>query len=180
MPERLRRVSTLTSTPGRTAERKAVDGFTQVAIDYSPPLLGYIARRIDRFESAPEVLNDVLLVAWKKRNQLPSDPERIRMWLFVAARNCLRNYEKSSNRRRAHECPLEDLVESIAPNNDEFAQEIRALVRGLPEKYKELVMLIHWDGFTITAAAELLKVSDSTARTRYARARARLRNALEA
>lgn len=180
MREHRGRVSTLTSTPGRTTSIEDVDGFTQVAIEHSPALLGYIARRIDRFESAPEVLNDVLLVAWKKRHQLPADPEKIRMWLFVTARNCLRNYVRSSNRRRAHEAPLEDLVECIKPSNDEFAHEIRALVVGLPGKYKELVMLIHWEGFTIAAAAEMLTLSDSTARTRYARARVRLRNALEA
>jgi RNA polymerase sigma-70 factor (ECF subfamily) len=170
----------VTATPERTAERSAAGGFEKIAVEYSPAILGYVARRIGNIDSAPEVLNDVLLVAWRKRDQLPSDPERLRMWLFVTARNCLHNYERSSNRRRAHESPLAELVEAITPNHDEFAEEIRALVLALPRKYRELVMLIHWEGFTIAGAAELLRLSDSTARTRYARARARLRAALEA
>ena len=39
-------------------------------------------------------------------------------------------------------------------------------------------MLIHWDGLTIIEAAELLGLNASTARSRYAAARASLREAL--
>jgi RNA polymerase sigma-70 factor, ECF subfamily len=39
-------------------------------------------------------------------------------------------------------------------------------------------MLIHWDGFTIVEAAELLGLNASTARSRYAAARQILREAL--
>lgn len=39
-------------------------------------------------------------------------------------------------------------------------------------------MLVHWDGFTLLAAAELLGVNASTARSRYAAARETLRAAL--
>ena len=39
-------------------------------------------------------------------------------------------------------------------------------------------MLIHWDGLTITEAAELLGLNASTARSRYAAARTTLRQAL--
>jgi RNA polymerase sigma-70 factor (ECF subfamily) len=39
-------------------------------------------------------------------------------------------------------------------------------------------MLIHWDGMTVTQAAELIGLNPSTARTRYAAARSALREAL--
>ena len=39
-------------------------------------------------------------------------------------------------------------------------------------------MLIHWDGVTVAQAAELIGLNASTARTRYAAARAALRDAL--
>ena len=39
-------------------------------------------------------------------------------------------------------------------------------------------MLIHWDGFTIVEAAEILQDQPSTARGRYAAARTALRDAL--
>lgn len=39
-------------------------------------------------------------------------------------------------------------------------------------------MLAHWDGFTIPAAAQLLKITVSTARGRYQRAKITLKAAL--
>jgi RNA polymerase sigma-70 factor (ECF subfamily) len=39
-------------------------------------------------------------------------------------------------------------------------------------------MLIHWDGFSVVEAAELLGLNPSTARGRYAAARTALREAL--
>lgn len=155
------------------------DTFTELAVALSPALLGYIARRVRRHDAAPEVLNDTLLVAWQKRGRMPSDPQRARMWLFVTARNCIRNHERSANRRAAHEAPLGELAEAITVNTDAAAAEVRALVLALPPKYRELVVLVHWDGFPLVEAAELLHMSASTARTRYARARERLRSAIE-
>lgn len=154
------------------------DAFTTLAAEHSPALLGYIARRVSVRESAPEVLNDALLIAWQKRARLPLDPEQARMWLFVVARNCIRNHERATRRRHVHESPLDELADVIVAN-DESGADVRSLVLALPPKYRELVMLVHWDGFTIVAAAHLLGVSDSTARTRYGRARERLRAAIE-
>ena len=39
-------------------------------------------------------------------------------------------------------------------------------------------MLIHWDGFSVAEAAEILGLNASTARGRYAAAREQLRQAL--
>jgi RNA polymerase sigma-70 factor (ECF subfamily) len=52
--------------------------------------------------------------------------------------------------------------------------EVRDAVRRLPQAQRELVMLVHWDGFSIRDAAEVLGVNPSTARSRYAAARASL------
>lgn len=101
------------------------------------------------------------------------------MWLFVTARNCIRNHERSANRRRVHESPLSDLLDAIELNFEDEGEEVRALVRALPEKYREVVTLVHWDGFPIVEAARLLNISASTARTRYLRARERIKLELE-
>jgi DNA-directed RNA polymerase specialized sigma24 family protein len=56
---------------------------------------------------------------------------------------------------------------------------VRRAVESLPDDLRELVVLVHWDGFTVPEAAQLLHVRESTARGRYQRARIRLRAALE-
>ncbi|MDS0246959.1 RNA polymerase sigma factor [Microbacterium aurantiacum] len=45
-------------------------------------------------------------------------------------------------------------------------------------KTRELVMLVHWDGFSIASAARRLSMNESTARTRYGRALQRLEREL--
>lgn len=57
---------------------------------------------------------------------------------------------------------------------------VRDAVLRLNAAQRELVMLIHWDGFTIVEAAELLGLNSSTARGRYAAARETLKDALTA
>lgn len=55
---------------------------------------------------------------------------------------------------------------------------VRDAVLRLHDAQRELVVLIHGDGFTIVEAAELLGVNPSTARSRYSAARETLRQAL--
>ncbi|WP_275403788.1 sigma factor-like helix-turn-helix DNA-binding protein [Nocardioides jishulii] len=52
------------------------------------------------------------------------------------------------------------------------ATAVRDAVLRLHAAHRELVMLIHWDGFTVTEAAELLGLNASTARSRYSAAAA--------
>ncbi|MCS5717758.1 ECF-type sigma factor [Herbiconiux sp. CPCC 205763] len=49
--------------------------------------------------------------------------------------------------------------------------DVRASVQALPDGQRELVMLIHWEGFTLPEAARIVGIRESTARGRYQRAR---------
>ena len=55
---------------------------------------------------------------------------------------------------------------------------MRDAIGRLSSAQAELVRLIHWDGFAIVEAAQILSIRPSTARTRYQRARADLKTAL--
>ena len=44
---------------------------------------------------------------------------------------------------------------------------------------REIVRLVHWDGFTLSEAAQHLRLRLSTTRSRYYRARDRLKQLLE-
>ncbi|WP_363432020.1 sigma factor-like helix-turn-helix DNA-binding protein [Microbacterium sp. LWH3-1.2] len=44
---------------------------------------------------------------------------------------------------------------------------------------RELLILIHWDGFNIAQAARVMGLNQSSARTRYSRAKQRLTTQLE-
>ncbi|QEO09538.1 RNA polymerase sigma factor [Protaetiibacter larvae] len=150
----------------------------------SGDLLGYLVRRVSPAEDAADLLGEALLIAWRRRRELPDDPERARMWLFGVARRVLANHHRGVRRRLAlaERLHLElagfAAAQSGDPADSDEGREVRAAVAALPDELRELVMLVHWDGFGIGEAAELLGVNASTARTRYQRARGLLAAAL--
>ena len=142
-------------------------------------LLAYFERRASDRADAADMLGELMLQAWRRTEALPDEPERQRMWLFTMARHVLANHRRSARNRHA-------LVEKVAGRTSRSgrrrasarAADVRDAVRRLPEQQRELVMLVHWDRFTIVDAAELTGTNPSTARSRYAAARIALQEAL--
>lgn len=101
------------------------------------------------------------------------------MWLFTIAANVLANHRRSRSRRLALADSVRQQI-ALGQTSSDFAESVavRDAVLRLRDAHRELVMLIHWDGFTILEAAEILGVNPSTARSRYGVARAALRQAL--
>ncbi|WP_416347684.1 RNA polymerase sigma factor, partial [Cryobacterium sp. 10I1] len=53
--------------------------------------------------------------------------------------------------------------------------DVRRALEVLPRNQRELIRLVHWDGFSIIDAARISGIRESTARGRYQRAKAQLR-----
>lgn len=145
----------------------------------APDLLTYFERRTVTTDDAADLLGETMLQAWRRVDQLPAIMERQRMWLFTIAAHVLANSRRSSRRRNALTARLRQTLRDSPPAPDAAAgNEVRDAVLRLHAAQRELVMLIHWDGFSIVEAAELLGINPSTARGRYAVAREVLREAL--
>jgi RNA polymerase sigma-70 factor (ECF subfamily) len=151
-------------------------------------LLRYFRRRVDEPEDAADLLGRTLLALWENARKVPAADEAARMWCFGIARNLLREHYRSATKRTSIANALRDYLSDSASvgesadtvlDSDLQAQSVRRAVRRLDERSRELVILIHWDGFSIAQAARLLSMNASTARTRYGRALHRLRNELD-
>lgn len=145
----------------------------------APDLLRYLERRLGR-EDAADALAEVMVSAWRRSDSMPTDVEQSRMWMFGIARNVLANTVRGERRRSR----LGDRLRAVlvaapqvgVPSDDGI--ELRDAIARLPADQAELVRLVHWEGFSIAAAGEILGVPASTARTRYQKARNDLRQAL--
>lgn len=147
--------------------------------DASTDLLVYFERRLTDREEAADLLGQTMLTAWRRVEKMPADAERQRMWLFVIAANTLSNHRRTWQHRVALADRLRAHLAASAPASEVGdALGVRDAVLRLHDAQRELVMLIHWDGFTIVEAAEILSVNPSTARSRYASAKEALRQAL--
>jgi RNA polymerase sigma-70 factor (ECF subfamily) len=142
-------------------------------------LLAYLERRIDPRADAADVLSETFMVAWKKAGKAPADEVGGRMWLFAIARNMLLNAHRSTRRRLAVGARLRQELEQPLADTDNLDElVVREAVGQLPESLRELIELVHWEGFSLVEAAQITGVSSSTARSRYAAAKQRLRAAL--
>ncbi len=141
----------------------------------SVDLLAYFQRRVAVREDAADLLGETMLQAWKRADALPDGDERRRMWLFTIASNVHANHRRAAVRRSALVEQLRGVL-ALVPDKGgpEEAVAVRDAVRRLPPGQRELVMLVHWEGFTLAQAAEVMNINASTARSRYAAARASL------
>lgn len=147
---------------------------------HGPDVLTYLCRRAGE-DDAADVMGQTLLTAWRRVRDLPADDTRARMWLFVTARNTLANHHRAHRRRLRATEKLRDHLRTHTPRDpsgDADVDNTRQAVDGLPAPLRELVVLVHWDGFSLTEAAELTGASASTTRSRYARARRLLHDQL--
>jgi len=160
-----------------TVDRRVeVRGFLSQNAD---DLLAYFERRVHVREDAADLLGETLLQVWRRHDALPDDATRQRMWLFTIAAHVLANHRRSGRRKVALANRLRDQV-SVTPMQPDLGEQaaVRDAVLHLHDAHRELIMLIHWDGFNVVEAAEVLGLNPSTARGRYAAARTALREAL--
>lgn len=144
-------------------------------------LLGYFERRTESADDAADLVAETMLQTWRRAAAVPVDDcTAQRMWLFGVATNVLANHRRASRRRSALAARLRNVAAEPASREDPAeGVAVRDAVSRLPGAQRELVMLVHWDGFTLAESAEILRINPSTARSRYAGARAMLRQAME-
>lgn len=143
-------------------------------------LLQYFVRRCDSRDDAADLLSDTMLVAWRRSKDVPADKLAARMWLFGIASKTLLNQRRTLRRRTALAERLKLHLQGTGSSTPDTGETlaVRDAVHRLPHAQRELVILIHWDGFSIAEASEILGLNASTARSRYSAARASLRSSL--
>ncbi|MGY1815788.1 RNA polymerase sigma factor [Blastococcus sp. SYSU D00820] len=148
-------------------------------------VLGYALRRSATREDALDVVAETFAVAWRRRADLPVDPDQARPWLFGIARLCLANAVRSSTRADRLGARLaEAFADTVVPDPSAASERraenrlVRAALGRLSAEDRELLTLVAWEGLTPAQAAEALGLAPGTARVRLHRARTRLRAAL--
>ena len=170
-----------------TMHRPPADGelFELVYRTAGTAVLGYALRRCESREDALDVVAETFTVAWRRRADMPADPDEARPWLFGIARRCLANAARSSTRAsRLGQRLAEFLPPGAVPDPASLherstdAGAMREALRGLSDDDRELLTLVAWEGLTPARAADVLGLTAGAARVRLHRARARLRAAL--
>lgn len=140
-------------------------------------VLGYLARRVDDPADAADLLSDVMLVAWRRRGDVPAAPAD-RPWLYGVARHVLANHHRSTRRRSAAVERLRAAVEQVIPAPQTEAVDVRRVLATLDPVDREILTLNAWEGLTSAEISRVVGLPSSTVRTRLARTRTILRDQL--
>lgn len=154
------------------AQPEEAAAFESVVAGVWVPLQRYLRRRTDP-ATAEDVLGDVLLVLWRRRDQVP--PEAALPWCYAVARGCLANARRSDDRRLRLVRKLVDEPPRPEPSDDPVLDEALA---ALPAADRELLRLWAWEGLTPREIAVVLDITPNAASIRLHRATKRLRAAL--
>jgi len=131
-------------------------------------------------EEAKDLTQETYVRVWERLQSGREQVVNIRAFLFTVARNLIKDYYKRKKPVLAHTLPegmMEEIpTESTAEVQAESKLALKAL-EGLPDVYRETLMLHFIEGYSIGEVAELLKERPNTISVRVKRGLEKARDA---
>lgn len=138
-------------------------------------------RYLGKAEDAADITQEVFLRAWRHINSL--DPNRaVFPWLFRITRNlCINKCKKRSSTEIGLEFPEHTMGKDAVEENvlaKEAQKEVKDAILNLPDKYREIIILKHYDECSYEEMAEILDIPKGTVMSRLYNARKMLKERL--
>ncbi|MFD2766908.1 RNA polymerase sigma factor [Micromonospora eburnea] len=154
------------------------DWFTSLYATHYPDIVRYGLRRLPNADAATELAQDVFIVAWRRRSEVP---ERPLPWLYAVARHTVANRWRHG-RTVPTLLPLAEADQVpagfVEPDAMAPVLDLHRALRELPEADQEILRLVGWEDLSVADAAVAMGCTRSAAAVRLFRARRRLRSAL--
>lgn len=178
----------------RTTTGDIADRFHQTIVPHLDASYNF-ARFLSRdAEAAEDIVQEAFLRAYRHFDGYRGgDP---RAWLFSIVRNCYRAWRQEGRRKAHYELPIADerdddqpAAHAIASDEDtpemamihkSDAERVRAVIRGLPEAMREILVLRELEDLSYRQIAEIIGVPIGTVMSRLARARREFSEAWQA
>ena len=123
---------------------------------------------------AEDVTSDVFLKYMESKKVFENE-EHIKAWLLRVTINTSRSVFSSSWFKKT--VPLEETLEGAGIPEEE--SEVYLAVMNLPEKYRTVIHLFYYEGFSVLEIADILNSKESTVKSQLLRARALLKDSLK-
>lgn len=143
--------------------------FEQLVAATYEPLQRYLLRRTDA-ATADDVLGNVLLVLWRRLDDVPADAAL--PWAYGVARGCLANAVRGALRQERVARRLHLERPPVEPEPDE---RLHAALEAIPEADRELLRLWAWEQLAPAELAGVLGISANAASIRLHRAKQKLK-----
>jgi len=145
--------------------------------EFSAKLGQFIRARVADPATAEDILQDVFVKLQSHLNEF-RDPPKVQGWLFLVARNAIIDHYRTRKKTTA----VSEAFPTEPPESDLEMEELKILFRrivyGLPEPYRDALVLTEFEGLTQEELAKRLGISLSGAKSRVQRGRELLKERL--
>jgi len=136
---------------------------------YAPALYGVVVRIVQSEEIAQDVMQDAFVKIWKKGTTYDSTKGTLFTWLLNITRNTAIDKIRSAGFRKSGENQnidnhVHNKVSSRGTNPDEIG--VKELLNNLDDKYRDIIDMIYFRGFTQKEVSEELDIPLGTVKTR--------------
>jgi len=158
------------------------EAFSEMFRTYDKRIYLTALRFLGNRDEAADITQEVFIRAWKNLGRL--DPSRpVFPWLFRITRNlCINRVKRKSGSEAGLEFPeLQPGCESVERDvmRNESRLEVRTAVLSLPDNFREIIILKHYDECSYDEMAEILGIPKGTVMSRLFNARKMLKQKLE-
>lgn len=147
---------------------------------YAPRLMRFLQRLLRRQQTAEEVLNDTMMVVWRKAASFNGD-SKVSTWVFAIA------YRKALKAMKGLDDPVEsddDLLEAPQPGPEALLMQEQStallweIIGRMSADHRAVIELTYYHGYTYREISEIVGCPVNTVKTRMFHARKQLQNML--
>ena len=145
------------------------DAFSELYDKYSPALFGIISRIVQNKAVGEELLQDIFIKIWKNIDKYEASKGTLFTWMLHITRNTCIDYLRSvQHKMQMHTQPqlLETLTIPEAAQYKAEHAELKGLAFKLEHKYKEVIELLYFWGYSQEEVAQRLQIPLGTVKTR--------------
>ncbi|GGB12143.1 RNA polymerase sigma factor [Puia dinghuensis] len=143
--------------------------FRQIYAHFFKRLYQFAFAMIKTRESAEEIVEDVFVRIWQRREEI-SSIRNLRVYLYTATKNAALNYLSRKARQNITE-PFDHITIDLNGSNGtpeqllitaETYRKIQTAIEALPPRCKMIFKLVREDGLKYREIAEILNISTNT------------------
>ena len=161
------------------------ESLARAVSQYNKPLIFFINSFMRNIQDAEDVVADTFLELLMRKPSFREEAS-FKTYLFTCARNnAIDRIRKSAKKKTISADELQESADTLSVSPEDSAvlserdQKLRRTVAALPEEYREVIILLYFEGMSCDEAAQVLRKSKKQMYNLSHRARQAIKEALE-